>query len=115
MSTEAHILAIGKYGKDIGHCLDYHADFYKDTAPDSIVTTELFHCITRDSSSDLAEMMGVEMWNFNTYYKSNKYVKLDNVLWGIFINSYGSEYINEKKRFIELKASGFDFIYMLSA
>jgi len=115
MSTEAHILAIGKFGKDIEDCLDYPAEYYTDMATDNMVTTELFYCVTRQSSEDLAEMFNIEKWNFNTYYMSNKYVKLDTSFLQMLNDDYESVFNGDLKRYNDLKAAGFDFIYMLSA
>ncbi len=67
MGTEAYVLCIGRFDESIKDNLAYPADFYDDTNKDAIVTSVLMQCNTADQSAELAEALGVEVWDFNTH------------------------------------------------
>lgn len=67
MGTEAYILCIGGFSEGVKNCLSYDPEFYDDTKPGTSVITHRCQCNTSDQSRQLAEVLGCEVWDFNTH------------------------------------------------
>lgn len=68
MPTEACILCVGPFKKELVDLLDYPEDFYDHTEEGAVVTATLFMCNTTDQSHNLAYAFGFDTWNFNKHH-----------------------------------------------
>jgi hypothetical protein len=87
MGMDATVLCIGPFSPDIAHCLQYSTKDYEGTTVGMPVVTELLGCPSTDSSMELARILGVEPFDFNTHWINTDKVKWDEfseeLIWGM--------------------------------
>lgn len=110
MGLNAYVLCIGNFSKEIDDCLFYGAEFYEDTEPGRTVITHKLHCNTNEQSNQLAEVLGCEVWDFNTHRINNQRIN-----WPALYDISDTADWNEKaaiSEFHRLLRVGFMCIYM---
>lgn len=67
MGMEAKLIAVGKFSKDIVDHLNYTSDHYDNMEEGTDIVVEFLGCPTENTSRALADILGVEPWDFNTH------------------------------------------------
>lgn len=80
VGMDASVLAIGPYSEEIAQYLPYEAEKYSKTQKGTqVVVPFLFECVTTKESVELASLLGVEPWNFNTHAVEKENIKWDSL------------------------------------
>ena len=77
MGRDANIVCVGCFQPELKGMLDYPTNWYKDTEEGSLVTSGLLNCNTSGQSTELAEALGVEYWDFNTHQLKKEKINWD--------------------------------------
>jgi hypothetical protein len=110
MGMEAYLIGFGTFSKEISEFLDYPPDWYRDTKPDAKIVTILMRCDTEEESMGLADVFGIDPFDFNTHYISPEIVKKAN------IKAADDKYWSKQwERFFVLFDHGFSLFYMSGA
>ncbi len=114
MGMNAKVFGIGPFSDDIKDCLSYPDKSYKRTESGRLVTTSLFHCETNSKSRDLAELLEIDVWDFNAHHLNalaiaKKWDEMTEVDLHEIYECWGDE---DADNFIRLAKAGFTLIYM---
>src|SRR5262249_50659418 len=67
MALRSYGLAIGKFSEELRDHLEYPQSFYEGVRTGCLVFSELFHCKTTRESKELAGVLGVSIWDFDSH------------------------------------------------
>jgi hypothetical protein len=67
MGMQAMVTAIGKFSETVREHLEYPANFYANTTPGKLVFSILFQCNTTGQSRELADILGIDPWDFDKH------------------------------------------------
>lgn len=112
MGMNSKVFGIGPFSDEIKDCLSYSEEQYEGTESGRLVTTSLLHCTTNPQSRALAELLGVELWDFNTHHLNAVAIakKWEEVSPASLDESWWAE--EDVDQFISLARAGFTLIYM---
>lgn len=115
MSTEAHVLAIGKFNPQIKELLDYPADWYDNCTIETTVVTHLFQCNSRWEVKLIADGLGIDPYDLSQHYLDNDYVlhKVPERDWSAISECGRDDWSHDLWRLLVLAEWGFNFIFVL--
>lgn len=105
MGCTAEIITFGQYNKRIADFLMYPRAYYSDCNK-YLVIGYICDVNSTTESQELAEIFGMELWDFTTHIKKNPTVDIERLLELLNIGQYGKEaddMRNKIKLFIELE------------
>ena len=68
MSSQAQLIAVGKYYPSVKDALDYEAGAYSDIYSGTMVNTCPIHCETSGTSRDLADALGIKQHDLGNHW-----------------------------------------------
>ncbi|MBX9677500.1 MAG: hypothetical protein K2X38_01970 [Gemmataceae bacterium] len=104
MGMDAEVIAIGPFSEAATAFLTYPADNYSAARPGTTIVDKVF-CVESGSTSEsceLARLVGVEAWDFNTHELDPSKADLAGL----------AERFDGVARFVGLAAAGFRFYYL---